>query len=217
MNLRLGIYDIFSRIVPGGVYLFAALEFARVLGWLRFDWGSLIDLGLLPSLGLIITAYVVGTAMDRVGSAWYLLFNRGMGDRILDEFKEEHKKLWQLDIDDEDWPVLRAFIYVHNREVGEEIDRHNALCIMLRNISLGLLFLAASQIAQFVLTMNWLLLVLVTIMFLLSYQLAVQARMMREWFYRSIYETIIAYRLKIEEIVKPAESLTTEKKGQVKR
>ena len=217
MNLRLSIYDIFSRIVPGGVYLFASLEFARVLGWLRFDWASLIDLGILPSLGLTIMAYVVGTAMDRIGSTWYRLFNRGISDRVLDEFKEEHKNQWVLDFDDNDWPILRAYIYVHNLDVGDEIDRHNALCIMLRNISLGLVFLAASQIMQFVITRNWLLLVLVTALILLSYQLAIQARFMREWFYRSIYETIIAYRLKVEEIVKPAKSLATVKKGGVKR
>ena len=217
MNLRLGIYDIFSRIIPGGVYLFAALEFARVLDWLKIDWASLLDLKILPSLGLIVMAYVVGTAMDRIGSTWYRLFNRGMSDRVLDEFIKEHKNQWVLDFDDNDWPILRAYIYVHNLEVGDEIDRHNALCIMLRNISLGLVFLAVSQIMQFVITRNWLLLVLVTALILLSYQLAIQARFMREWFYRSIYETIIAYRLMVEEIVKPAKSLATVKKGGVKR
>jgi hypothetical protein len=213
MNLRLGIYDIFSRIIPGGVYLFAALEFARVLDWLKIDWASLLDLKILPSLGLIVMAYVVGTAMDRIGSTWYRLFNRGMSDRVLDEFIKEHKNQWVLDFDDEDWPILRAYIYIHNLNVGDEIDRHNALCIMLRNISLGLVFLAVSQIMQFVITRNWLLLVLVAALFLLSYQLAIQARFMREWFYRSIYETIIAYRLKVEEIVKPAKSLAKVKKG----
>lgn len=217
MNLRLGIYDTFSRIVPGGVYLFASLEFARVLGWLQIDWASLIDLGILPSLGLTIIAYIVGTAMDRIGSTWYLLFNRGMSDRVLDEFKQEHENLWELDFDDSNWPILRAYIYIHNLNVGDEIDRHNALCIMLRNISLGLVFLAASQILQFVISRNWLLWVLVIALFLLSYQLAIQARMMREWFYRSIYETIIAYRLKVEEIVKPAKSLATVKRKRVKR
>jgi len=40
---------------------------------------------------------------------------------------------------------------------------------------------------------------------------------MREWFYRSIYETMIAYRLKVEEIVKPAKSLKVAKKDGVKR
>lgn len=212
MNLRLGIYDIFSRIIPGGVYLFAALELARVLGWLKIDWASLLDLKILPSLGLLVMAYVAGTAMDRIGSTWYRLFNRGMSDRVLDEFIREHKNRWVLDFDDEDWPILRAYIYIHNLNVGDEIDRHNALCIMLRNISLGLVFLAISQIMQFVFTRNWLLFVLVAALFLLSYQLAIQARFMREWFYRSIYETIIAYRLKVEEIVKPAKSLLAKAK-----
>jgi len=216
MNLRLGIYDIFSRIIPGGVYLFATLEFARVLGWLKIDWASSLELKILPSLGLTIMAYVVGTAMDRIGSTWYSLFNRGMSDRVLDEFKREHKNHWVLDFDDKDWPILRAYIYIHNLNAGDEIDRHNALCIMLRNISLGLVFLAVSQIMQFVITRNWLLLVLVTALILLSYQLAVQARFMREWFYRSIYETIIAYRLKVEEIVKPAKSSAKVKNGGVK-
>lgn len=217
MNLRLGIYDIFSRIIPGGVYLFAALEFARVIGWFKTEWASLLDLKIIPSLGLMIMAYVVGLAMDRIGSAWYRLFNRGLSDRVLDEFKKEHKNQWVLDFDDQDWPILRAYIYIHNLNVGDEIDRHNALCIMLRNISFGLVLLAASQVIQFVITGTWLLLVLVIALILLAYQLAIQARYMREWFYRSIYETIIAYKLQVDELVKPAKPLAKVKKDGVKR
>ena len=206
MNIRFGIYDIFSRIVPGGLYLFAALEFVRASGWFQFDWTLLDDIGIFPSLVLTMIAYIVGTAMDPIGSAWHRLFNPGRGTQILADFKAEHENRWELDFEHTDWPILRAYIYLHNLNVGDEIDRHNALYMMLRNISFGFILLAVSQIMQFIITGNWLFLVLAAFLFLFSCELAVQARGMRRWFYRSIYETIIADRLKVEELMRPAKS-----------
>ena len=214
-DLPLSASEIFGRIVPGGVYLFAFLEFARVLGWLNIDWASLADLGILHSLGLTILAYVVGTAMDRIVYAWSFLFNPGTSLRVLDEFKEEHKNL-KLDFDIRDWAVLRAYIHIRNPNLGDEIDKSNAISIMFRNLSFGLIILAASQIIQFVNTRNWLLWILIIALFLFSYQLGIQASEMRAWFYRGIFETIVAYRLKLDELVKPVSSSTTLKKGRAK-
>lgn len=43
MNVRLGIYEIFSRIVPGGVYLAAIVQFLAVVGPLRIAWQMIND------------------------------------------------------------------------------------------------------------------------------------------------------------------------------
>ena len=215
-DLPLNVSDIFGRIVPGGVYLFACTELARVLGWLKIDWQSLADLGILPSLGLTILAYVVGTSMDRIVYAWYRLFARGTTYDVLDQFKAEHQNLWKLDFESRDWAVLRAYIHIHNPNLGDEIDRYNAISIMFRNVSFGLIVLAASQIIQFVNTRNWLLWILIIALFFLSYQLGMQASVTRAWFYREIFETILAYRLKLDELVKPVSSSTTLKKGRLK-
>ena len=37
MNIRLGAYEIFSRIVPGGLYIIAGAQLLGILGLLKFD------------------------------------------------------------------------------------------------------------------------------------------------------------------------------------
>jgi len=209
MNIRFGIYDIFSRIVPGLFYIFVFTELTLSLKWLTIDWKT-VDWEIISkfsfsiSLGLLLAAYIVGTAMDRFGSAWHTFFKkRGMSNRILDEFKEIHKDEWQIEFEDKDWSVLRTYLYIHNPNVADDIDRNNALCIMLRNVSLGLVILAASIVLQFANTLNWGLIALAIFILFLSYQVAIQARTLRGWFYTGIYEAIVAYRLNIEERVKP--------------
>ena len=213
MNIQLGIYDVFSRIVPGAFYLFAVFEFGRAVNLIKFDWLTLKDIGLLPLLGLVLIAYIVGVGMDRAGSAWQRIFKKGRpGAEILNAFKEEHKGRWKLAFEDVDWPILRAYIYIHDLDVANEIDRHNALGLMLQNLSLGLVLIAVSEGIQFAATLNWGFLVLVAVLVILSWQMVIQAGTWREWFYRSIFEAVIAYRLNLEEIVNPVRSTATRKR-----
>ena len=214
MNIQLGIYDIFSRIFPGAFYLFAFIEFARVMNLIKFDWMTLKDVGLLPLLGLALTAYIVGVGMDRIGSAWHQLFKKDRASQeIIREFKEEHKSQWSLTFEDVDWPILRAYLYVHNPDVANEIDRHNALCLMLQNLSLGLVLIAVSEGIQFATTMNWIFLIVVAALIFLSYQMVIQAGTWKEWFYRSIFEAIISYQVNLKQAVKPVRSTATQKKA----
>ena len=214
MNIQLGIYDIFSRIFPGAFYLFAFIEFARVMNLIKFDWMTLKDIGLLPLLGLALIAYIVGVGMDRIGSAWHQLFKKDQASQeIIREFKEEHKNQWSLTFEDVDWPILRAYLYVHNPDVANEIDRHNALCLMLQNLSLGLVLIAVSEGIQFATTMNWVFLIVVAALIFLSYQMVIQAGTWKEWFYRSIFEAIISYQVNLKQAVKPVRSTATQKKA----
>jgi hypothetical protein len=203
MSSRLGIYDIFSRIVPGGFYLGTFVQFGIVLNLIKFDWAVLNDLSVLASLGLALVTFVLGSAMDRAGFAWQRLFRPPTS--VLDGFKREHED-WKIDFQEKDWAILRAYIYIHNLNVGDEVDRHNALSIMMRNISLGLALLGIAELMQLILTRDWRYAALVILLMFLSYESGVLARNMRDWFYRSIYETIIAYGLKLEEKIKPAKA-----------
>ncbi len=47
-----------------------------------------------------------------------------------------------IDFKDEDWPILLAYIRTKNLELASEIDRHNAISIMSRNIGTGLMLIA---------------------------------------------------------------------------
>jgi len=215
MNIRLGVFDLFSRIVPGGFYLFVFGEFARVTGWVKFDWVVLQNIGVLPSLGLIIIAYILGTAMDHLGYLWHRIFRkRGSSDRALERFKELYGDRWEIDFEDKDWHILRAYIYIHNPSVAEEIDRFNAVSIMLRNLSLGLTLLAVNEVIQFISTSDWKFLILVVVLLYFSVQVAIQARNQRAWFYTNIFEVSLAYQLNLEERLKPMKTSTRKKAGE---
>jgi|SRR5687768_4003388 len=204
MNFRLGVYDLFSRVVPGGVYLIAFSELARALGWIKIDLVLLKDIGILPSLALLLLAYLVGSAMERVGAAWRHIFQKpGVSARALEGFKQKHADQWVIDFKDKDWAILRAYVYIHNPSIAEEADRFNALSIMLKNISLGLAILMVDEVIQFINTNNFLFLGLAGALLFLSYQLVIRASTQSDWFYSYIYETILAYRLNLEERVKP--------------
>jgi hypothetical protein len=202
MNLRLGMYDIFSRILPGGFYLLAFLQLSTAMGFVKFTWATLGDIGVIPSLGLLVIAYAIGAALDPFGAAWHRLFRKqGMSNRVLQAFKERNADHWKLDFKDTDWRVLRAYIGIHNPDTADEIDRLNALCIMFRNISLGITLIAVSEIIQSAKTLNWIHGLVVVLLIALSILTARQATTLRDWFYSGIYETILAYRLDLEERV----------------
>jgi hypothetical protein len=212
MNIGLGAYDIFSRIVPGGFYLIAFGETARVLGWIKVDINNLKDVGLLPSVILLLMAYVVGSAMEKVGTAWSRFFRKsGTSTRVLDGFKQKYADRWVIDFEDKDWPVLRSYIYLHNPSVAEDADRFNALSIMLFNISFGLAILAMCEVIQYVNTMNLLFLLLSAFLLFLSYQVATRAKRQSEWFYSYIFEAALAYRLNLEERVMPIKTTAKRK------
>ncbi len=56
MNVRLGIYEIFSRIVPGGVYLVAIWQLLTILGIVTIDFQTINSLSIIASIGLIVVA-----------------------------------------------------------------------------------------------------------------------------------------------------------------
>jgi hypothetical protein len=216
MNVRLGIYEIFSRIVPGGFYLAAIYQFLVVLGLVSFDWQSINNISLIPSIGLVIIAYILGEALDRFSVVWFRIFKkRGLSGRVLAEFRQSHKDRWNLDITDDEWPVMLAYIRTKNLELAGEIERHNALSIMLRNVSFGLLLMTVSSVILLFQVRNLNNLLLAIVLLLLSILIGREAVKFRRWFYESIFQTTLAYRIDLENRIKPIQTApkrTKEKK-----
>jgi len=91
MNIRLGIYEIFSRIVPGGLYIAAIVQLLVILGFVDFDLQAIDNLSLIASIGFIVIAYIMGGAFDNLALLLFRLFNKpGFSVRTLAEFKKRH-------------------------------------------------------------------------------------------------------------------------------
>lgn len=207
MNLRLGIYEIFSRIVPGGVYMAVMIQILSVFGIVKFDWQVINDLSLAALLGLIVIAYILGGAFDNLAITFFqLLKKQNISVRTLDRFRKAYQDRWQIDFKDDDWPLLLAFIRTKSLDLAGELDRHNALSIMLRNVSLGLLLMAANGVIQFLISRNSIDILISIFMFVLSLLILREAIKFRSLFYEGIYQTVLAYRMDLETAIKPARS-----------
>lgn len=202
MNIRLGIYEIFARIVPGGFYLVALIQTGIVLGWITLDLNLINQIGLLPSLGLAFVAYLLGTVFDILSPSWHRLFKpKNFSAQELLAFKNNYPD-WTIDFEDKDWPVMLAYIRRQNLELGSEIDKYNAQAIMLRNVSLGLVWIAGNEgVAALRQQSGWPLLLAVGLI-LISFMVIRRATTFRQWYYSTIFQIIFSYRLNLEEHIK---------------
>lgn len=207
MNIRLGIYEIFSRIVPGGLYMAAVVQLLSILGIVNLDLQALNNLSLVVSIGLVVIAYILGGAFDNLALVLFRLFKRpNLSGRTFAEFKKKYEDRWQIDFKDDDYLVLLAFIRTKNLELAGELDRHNALSMMLRNASLGLLFLAANSLIQFFVSQDSVKVFVSLGMLVLSTLMIRESVKFRGFFYNGIYDTILAYRIDLETAIKPVRS-----------
>lgn len=187
MNIRLGIYEIFSRIVPGVIYIAAFIQFAMISRLISIDWQTANQIGIIQSGGLIIIAYVLGTALDRASLVWYLLFKpKGMNGPVLNEFKAKHEDNWGIDFEDKRWPILLAHIRIKNPDFAGDIDRYNAFAIMFRNVSLGLLLIATNYRVQFVLLETTFYFFIAVTLCIVSILVVCEGVRFRDWYYSSI-------------------------------
>ena len=204
MNMRLGIYEIFSRIVPGGFYLVAIVQFLIAVGLVKIDWQTINNVSLIVSLGLIVACYILGEAFDRIALVWFRMFKKpGFSARSFAEFKKNHQDRWKIDFKENDWPILLAFIRTKNLELAGEIERHNALSIMLRNVSVGLLLMAINSLIELFISRNIIYMGIALILLVVSILIIYESMKFRGWFYSGIYETVIAYRINLEDSIKP--------------
>jgi hypothetical protein len=165
-----------------------------------------------------VIAYILGGAFDIFSLALFRLFKkRGFSGRTLAEFKKTYGDRWQIDFKDHDDVILLAHIRTKNPELAVELDRHNALSIMLRNVSLGLLFLAANSLILFFISGNLVNIFTSLGMVALSLLIIRESVKFRGWFYRGIYETSLAYRIDLETLIKPVQLGRSRKRSKVER
>jgi len=119
-----------------------------------------------------------------------------------------------MDFKEDDWPILLALIRTKNLELAGEIERHNALSIMLRNVSVGLLLMAINGLIQFIISRNSIYIATTLTFLVVSVLIILESVKFRAWFYGRIFETMIAYRINLEDSIKPVHNF--QKRSKVK-
>ena len=208
MNIRLGIYEIFSRIVPGGLYIFAVGQLLVILGVIVLDWQLLNNLSLIMTITVVSVAYVLSEALDRFALTWFRVFcKKGYNSVALANFKLWYADKWDIDLKDAEWHVLIAYVRTKNLALADEIERHNAISIMLRNISFGLLLVAMNCFIGFFLHAGIYYLIAGIAAILFAVLVIQDAVKFHKWFFNTIFDTILAYRLDLEERIKPVQRI----------
>lgn len=202
MGISLSLYDFFAHLVPGGVFL-SALLYAFQEAWLRSPAFTALTTAQLLCFGL--AAYVLGYAIDPLAYGWYRLFQprRDSNDGAQAAAQSLTKEYPTIEVAPQtmSWFVVLAYIRRRNLSMAQEIERLNVTHIMLRGVSLGLLFFALAFCLKVVTAPKpWISVVLSLLSMAASYSLMQNAIKFRRWFYKSIYQSVLALNLKPEQI-----------------
>jgi len=211
MSLSLGIYDVFSYIIPGSIYLFVFLHLTH---WARNFITSPIQLwhGIL----LVALSYLLGILLDPIAVfMWYRFFtSKNLHLNELENIKKNNPNL-EITFSEKQWAVLMSHSMLHYQN-DSHIDRYATLKIMLRNVSFGLVILSGVYLILFFINHYSLINISICIAsLLLSIIAGREAQKFDHWMIAKTFENFVAAAIDPKDFVKP-QPISTEKSRQEK-
>lgn len=202
MSISLSLYDVFSNIVPGLIYLFAIQELMKVFGRSDVDILQMSTSGQI--LFIILMAFVLGHLFTTFTYEWwYRVFVKISEDKsALEKVKSRFPDL-KLEFRPMDSELLFSIIQSHNRNMAEKIEGFRANAIMMRNISFGLFLIGLVELANFFLNRYAIGYLGVAIACFIFSRLALRgATRFYDWFYRDIFRISSIYGSSYLEVVR---------------
>ena len=118
-------------------------------------------------------------------------------EEAIQKFQQRNPE-WIINFKGKDWRVLLAYIRRENIELADDIiEKPNAFYIMLRNVSLALIFLAVLQVVEYFSTQIILRLALALTFIIVSVLIAREAKIFQMSFFQMIFETILSHRINL--------------------
>ena len=191
MSIRIGIYDFFANMIPGVFYILVAAFGLNLFGIVDIDPIQIKDISLIGFIILIAIGFIVGQMLDWAGYKWFCLFKDSNSIERKKTFAlfQQHYPWIEIDFRHEDWSLMLQAIKIQIPDAAVEIEQHNALHIMLLNISLGLFLLALIFFFAYFLVFNHVgNLALAVLALALSFLALDRSFHRRRWFYIGIYE-----------------------------
>ena len=209
MSLTLGLYDVFSNIVPGLVYLSLAYE---LLALVKIDlpYSAILSNPFLL-IALLVLALILGHILNRVSyTLWFWRFESyGTSRRIVQQsLANQHP---ELGFEADDAELLLAVIKHNDFQLSERIESNRANGIMMRNLSFGFI-LHAIVAVMFLLkngvsAVHLIYLVCALLFCFLSIQ---RTKDFIRWFYRDIFLEALNYGNNVSEVLKVSRRKTVE-------
>ena len=196
MSVRIGIYDFFAYTVPGIFYILVIIYGLTVFGFTRVDLNMINNISLFSIFVIIGAGYIVGLLLDFIAYQWVKLFigRNGIARRQAFESFHKHHPWLELNFEVEDWTLLLSALKSKSTEGIMDIEMHNVVSIMLRNISLGLILVSAIFMMYFVFVNTNLWNLVFTVIAITFSRIAIdRCGMRRRWFYSGIFEAFVAF------------------------
>jgi|SRR5262245_20971871 len=215
MSIKVGLYDFFAYIVPGSFFIFTVIYFLFIVGVIKIDFQLVNNLSVFSIIALSVIAFIVGLIIDRFARLWQRRFFRSKytSDEVLEDFQATHPNL-KFNFQGKEWAILLAFLRKSNPDlIADTVERHNASNIMLRSISLTLMLLSLVQGIN-IIKLNWNIwhAVLCLIFIISSILIGKESARRKQWFYRTIYEAVIAGQMQFSDLVSSNKDGVLEKK-----
>lgn len=188
MNVRVGIYDFFSYLIPGSVFSFAILYSLNEMGIKLIDPQTASSFEFFVSVG---TAYILGFVVDVISKPWLRIFEpQKKRERIIQKFSYRYPAFKQI-FYETDWYTFLVFIKRNDLDIGRDIEQNNATSIMLRNLSFAVLCLGVSLLTSLFSPGNTLIVVPSFFCVVISLILQRQSIKFKTWFYLGLYQAVI--------------------------
>lgn len=190
MSIKLGIYDFFAYMIPGGIAI-AAFLFVLIN---RF--GLIIDFTQLSATHILlfgILSYLSGYVVDAIsGRMWLDFFHpKNLFEKTINEFNERNPSI-KVSLKEMDWYIVFTYIKKQSIDIADTIDKLNAQSKMLKNSGFGAVIFSIIFLVEFFSSkyhVNNLLLSIACLV--VAIILAKQAVKFRSWFYVSIYQSYV--------------------------
>jgi len=209
MSIALGMYDIFSYLIPGFLYLYVVNEFLKLIGWefidiTQYNQGIAATPGITTVAVLIISVYLLGHVFEALRSL--LLdkrFYHGAPERALEQIKSRlaYSNI-KVNFHGSEWRFYQEILRVRNPQAILESERLKSIAFMMKNISACAFLYGVLQLIHFIkhaTSPQYLYICLLAVaLTLITYK---RARLFDEITYRIVYDQALAYGSDLQEFL----------------
>ena len=209
MSIRIGVYDFFAYTIPGIIHLvFLALAYDLIDGEttafaeLAKDVRDVFDSALIGLAVLGSGAYLMGLVFDSIARYWGRLFGRrDPAEWAFDRFKKYNENI-EINFTHGNWQVLLASVRAENYDIATLADKYQATHILLRNSSLGMLFIGVIFLIKAIVAGDWLTNIIVSAFLIaISIVCVKKAIVFSMWAYAFIFESFVAQTKDLKHLV----------------
>ena len=212
MSVSLSLYDVFSNIVPGFIYLFTINELLKVFGKSQVDILQASSSGQI--LLIVLVAFVLGHLFTTFTfEGWYKLFVKQQEDKLaIEKISTQYPEL-KVKFKPTDTDLLFSIIRSRDNVIAERTEGFRANAIMMRNISFGLFLLGLVEMIKFFINQYVVDFLGIAILAFIFSGIALRgAFRFYKWFYRDIIRISAIYGSTYLEVVKKFRKEATAKK-----